>query len=109
MTAYVIGAVVATLLVAAFLLRDSDTSSGRLGYRRSGDGLMAVFETLFILLILLLIWGGGIAEFVGCVCIVLKLLTVEPVASWSWFEACLPLIGGVVAQLAGLIIREALD
>lgn len=108
MTGWIIGAVVAAFVVAGLLLSES---GGSTSYRRrgAGDGLMAVFGVLLGLLLLVMIWGGGIAEFVGCVCIVLKLLAVEPVASWTWMQAFLPLVGGFVVQFVGLVISAAIS
>ena len=108
MTGYIIGAVVATLLLAAFLLRDSDPRSRRY----SGGGFASVFSTMFevtlAVVLFLMIWGGGVMELAGCVCILLKLLAVEPVVGWTWLQALLPLIGGVVVQCSGLLIASAI-
>ena len=106
MMLYIIGAVFATLVVAGFLLSQPDTLSGSY---RSRNRLAEVFVLTFAVLAVALIWCGGIAYFIGGVCVVLKLLGVEPVASWTWLEAFLPFIAGVVAQVTGYLITEAFD
>lgn len=106
MAGWIIGAVVAAFVVAGLLLSESD-GSGKKG--SAVDGVASIFGVLLAIAVLALVWGGGVAWFVGCVCLVLKLLGVEPVASWTWFQAFLPLVGGFVAQITGLVVREALD
>lgn len=106
MIGWIIGAVVAAFVVTGMLLSESGGSSN---YRRSGVGdvTRSAMGALLMVVVLVLLWGGWIADFEGCVCIVLKVLSVEPVGSWTWFEAFLPLIGGVVAQITGYILAEA--
>jgi hypothetical protein len=108
MTGWIVGAIVAAFVVAGLLLSES---GGSTSYHRrgAGDRLMAVFGVLLAVVLIAMVWGGGIAEFVGCVCIVLKLLAVEPVASWTWLEVFLPLIGGVVVQYVGTIVAAAVS
>lgn len=98
----IIAAVVAVFVVVGFLMADWD------GPRSSGKVTQYTFASFILIVLIALLWGGGIASFVGCVCVVLKLLGVEPVNSWTWFQAFLPLIGGIVAEFIGLMIKEAL-
>jgi len=109
MIGWILGGIVAACAVAGMLLSESGDSSRSYRSNSMGDGFATMFKSLFAVLLLVLIWGGGFAEFVGCVCIVLKLLSVEPVASWTWLEAFLPILGGIVAQFIGVLIAGALD
>lgn len=101
---YIIGCAVAAISVAAYLLSEGDTVSSY-GQRRTASNM---FLLLFALLSLALTVGGRIACFIGCVCMALKFLGVDPVAGWTWMQTLMPFIGGLVAIVLGIIITEGL-
>ena len=99
MIPYIILAIILTIVVAAFLLSQDGGLSGASG----------AIITFFALAGLVLVWGGGIAEFIGLVCIVLKILAVDPVNGWTWMQALAPLTLGVLGQVVGIILVQALE
>lgn len=107
MIPYIIGAVVLTIAVAAFLLSSNDANdnfnsfSSRRGGGRATDLLKGFFGILLSILLLVLLWGGGISCFVGVVCIILKIIEVEPVNTWTWGLTLSPILGGITAYMIG--------
>jgi hypothetical protein len=103
MIVYVVGGLVGIGLVVAFLMRDGGGVVGASRHRVGGVGF-------WILLVLsgLVAIAGSISCSLGGLCLVLKLIGVDPVVTWSWGMILGALFGGLVASVAGRVGIEAL-
>jgi len=98
MLLYILGAVVAVVIVVSALLQDN----GGLGRSRSASS--GAWLGAFLLFVALFSVAGNLSWFAGVVILILKLVEVAPVASWTWFEAAIPFLAGFAASFVAQLI-----
>lgn len=98
MTIYIIGAIILAVILAGFLLAKDG----------GADGVGAMGASIAILAAIVVI-AASLADIVGLIFIVLKVIGVEPVASWTWLQVLFPLIAGLVAWASMKIVMKAFE